>query len=80
MISPLCCFSLHCQLSWVAPNGIIFSDKKTVLQPQRAPTVEGTSGALHGFLCTDHAQILSDCCELVLNADTTSAVDAKIWM
>lgn len=45
----LCCFISHCQLSWVAPNGITFLYKKTVLQPQRAPTAEGTSGALHSF-------------------------------
>lgn len=45
----LCCFILQCQLSWVASSKIIFLDKKTVLQPQRAPTAEGTLGALHSF-------------------------------
>lgn len=34
-------------LRW--PQIEFFLDKKTALQPQRAPTVEGTSGALHSF-------------------------------
>lgn len=69
---------IFCYLEW--PQMELRLDKKPAPTP-KSPNCGGDLGCSEFiFHCTDPAQILSDCCELVLNADTTSAVDAKIWM
>lgn len=73
-------FSSPCQLAQMDPSRLLFWTKlseKQFLDPKEPQLLR-----LHGVLCIKHfiVQILSDFCELVFSADTTSAVDAKIWM
>lgn len=71
-------FGSHCCcLRWPGLDFWIKLSEKWCSNPNEPQLLRG-----HCVLCINFfaIQILSDCYELLFNADTTSAADAKIWM